>query len=143
MTRTSLGVRTGIGTISAAALEIIPGAKSGFFLRQVDITLVAATASVYALGRPAAIGITPTTPVLVPIEGGAGITLSASTALAWATPPTVPTSFYRRASALAAIGTMITWTFAALWIPVGQSIVLWNLAANSVADVNIQIDENQ
>lgn len=142
MIRSSKNIRTTGAGSGAAALEIIAGPKRGFWLRQLDLTLVTAAASVYALGRPAALGITPTTPALFPLEGsGDPSTLSATTALAWATPPTIPTVFYRQNSYPAAIGAASSWIFAGLWIPPAFSVVLWNGAANSLADVNITIDE--
>lgn len=142
MTRASISRRTSGAGAGAAALEIITGAAKGFWLRQVDFTLVAATASVYALGRPAAKGITPTTPVLFPPNAsGDPTTITAASVLAWGTGPTVPTVFYRQNSLAAAIGQQTIWANLDIWIPVASTIVLWNVAANSVADVNIIIDE--
>lgn len=142
MIRSSINRRTTGAGSGAAALEIIAGPKRGFWLRQLDLTLVTAAASVYALGRPGVLGVTPTTPVLFPLEGsGDPTTLSAATALAWATPPTIPTIFYRQNSYAAAIGAGSSWIFAGLWVPPAASVVLWNGAANAVADVNITIDE--
>lgn len=142
MTRTSQAVRTSGAGAGAAALEIIAGATKGFWLRELTLSLVAATTSVYACGRPAVKGVTPTTPVvMIPEMSPNPSELQVSTALAWATPPTVPTYFHRRSSHPAAVGDKVTFTFAALFVPAGQTYVLWNIAANSVADVNIVIDE--
>lgn len=140
MIRTSQSRRTASGTAAAAALEIIAG-LTGFWLRRVEVSLVAATASVYGFGRPAAKGITPTAPVAFPLEGVGPTTVSASTAVAWGTGPTVPTSFYRQNSMTGAIGQTLVWVFDGVWIPIGASIVLWNTGTNSIADVNITIDE--
>lgn len=144
MTRGSIARRTSAGTVDAAALELIAGAR-GCFLMSMQVVLAAATASTYALGRPAAKGITPTTPVTTLIEGTTlenGTALTSATALAWGTGPTVPTAFYRRVGFPATITSSIVWTFEkGLFIPGGASIVLWNLASNGVVDVNITVDE--
>jgi len=122
-------------------MEIIAGSR-GFVLRQIDISLAAATASIYQLGRPAAKGITPTSPVLImPEASGDPSTLLTGTALAWATPPTVPTYFYRSAQMAAVVGQSISWTGLNIIVGAGMSIVLWNGAANSAAQVNVIIDE--
>src|SRR5438874_7032510 len=98
MTRGSQSRRTTSGTIGTAALEIIAGPRNGFWLRSLELTLVAATASVFAIGRPGAKGVTPTAPVAILPEAGAADlgAITAATALAFGTGPTVPTSFYRR-----------------------------------------------
>lgn len=141
-TRTSHTRRTITATSAAAALEIIAGAAKGFWLRRLELTLVTAAASVYSIGRPAAAGITPTTPVLFPMEMSSAATqFSTSTAVAWGTGPTIPTVFYRQTSLPAAIGAGAVWVFDNLWIPLSTTIVLWNGASNAVADVNLWIDE--
>lgn len=142
MIRLSQSVRTSGAGAGAAALELIASTSRGFWLRELHISLVAATTSVYACGRPAAKGVTPTAPVILNAEASGDPTTGAvASALAWATPPTVPVYFYRRVSMPANIGDKTTWTFAQLWVPASASFVLWNIAANSVADVNIVIDE--
>lgn len=155
MTRGSTSRRTTSGTIGTAALEIIAGPAKGFWLRWFEYTLVAATASVFAIGRPGSKGVTPTAPVaILPEAGGADLgAITATTALAWGTGPTVPTIFYRRSSLPATIGAEMVWPFGptlpsrggftggGLWVPAGLSIVLWNIAANSLVDVSIVLDE--
>lgn len=142
MIRASISrLTTGVGS-GAAALEIIAGATKGFWLRQIDITLAAATASVYQIGRPTAKGITPTTPVLLmPEESADPTTCQVATALAWATPPTIPAQFYQSVALPAAIGAQAVFNFDRLWVPPLASIVLWNGAANGAIYVNITLDE--
>lgn len=139
MTRASISRLTTDGTTGAAALELISGGK-GFFLRELVLTLVAATASVYGCGRPAAAGITPTGPVRFLKEGSPVEFVSASSAVAWGTGPTVPAQFMRRNSLPATIGSDLKWTFQELYVPAGSTFVLWNGAANSVAHVNLVVD---
>lgn len=136
--RYTLGVRTSSGTAAAAAWEIYTAATPGRVrLLELGFFLAAATASTYGLGRPAAIGDTPTTPVtLLPEDPNdviaAGVVASA---LAWGTGPTVPTAYLRRISLPATVGTGVIWTWPeGLVIPVSSSIVLWNIGTNSVVD---------
>lgn len=144
MTRASAARLTASGSSGAAALEIIAGATKGLWLRRIEVTLAAATASIFGVGRPAAKGITPTAPVLMlPDFSADPTTLQGSTAVAWGTGPTVPANFYRQVSLAAAIGAQAIFTFDnGLWLSPGTSFVLWNGAANAVAYVNVIADEN-
>ena len=134
----TLAVRTVDGTDAAAAWEIRTGATPGRArLMEIGFFLVAATASVVGLGRPAAIGITPTTPVdFLPVDPNDVLASAViQSSLAWGTGPTVPVSFIRRIGLPATIGTGVIWTFGdGIVIPVSSSIVLWNLATNSLLD---------
>jgi hypothetical protein len=134
----TLGVRTLTGTTGAAGWEIRTGATPGRAkIMEIGFFLGAATASTIGLGRPAAIGITPTSPVDFLPEDPNDVLASGvvQSALAWATPPTIPTAFVRRISLPATVGVGVIWTFpTGLVIPVSSGIVLWNLAENSVLD---------
>lgn len=142
--RVSLGVRTSDGTDAKPAFELLTGSTPGRVrLMEMGVFLAAATASTIGLGRPAAIGITPTSPVnLLPEDPDDVITAGiVRTAVAWGTGPTVPTAFLRRISLPATVGTGIIWTFPnGLVIPVSSSVILWNLATNSVLDVYVVVD---
>ena len=131
-------VRTSDGSNAAAAWEIRAGATPGRVrLMEIGFFLVAATASIIGLGRPAAIGITPTTPKnFVPYDSNDVIASGViQSSLAWGTGPTVPADFLRRIALPATIGTGVIWTFGdGIVIPVSKSLILWNLAANSVLD---------
>jgi len=145
--RVSLARRTSDGTIATAALEIIAPLtlqNEGPRIREINITLATAVASVFGLGRPAAKGITPTTPVKFLMENaGDQNEPQSTTAIAWGTGPTVPAQFFRRVGFPATIGTYIKWTFdKGLLIPAGGTIVLWNITANGLVDVDVTMDEN-
>ena len=58
-----LAARTSSGTSAAAAWEIRTSANVRARIMELGVFLAAATASTYGLGRPAAIGVTPTSPV--------------------------------------------------------------------------------
>jgi hypothetical protein len=147
----SLANRTSAVATAAASLEVIAASAMGCRVLEIGLTLNAATASVLSIGRPAAIGVTPTAPVTVLGEdagnAAAGVT---QTALAWGTAPTVPPNFFRRVSLPATIGAGIIWTFPrGIIIPKSGStagtnnLVLWNPSAgsNSVTDVWVVVDE--
>jgi hypothetical protein len=140
----SLGARTSIVGSGTAGWEARSAATDLPRVMELGVFLAAATASTIGLGRPAAIGITPTTPVTVLAEDPNDPAGTVLVALAWATPPTIPGAFFRRISLPATIGTGIFWTFPrGLKIPVSglSSIILWNLAANGVQDVHVVVDE--
>jgi hypothetical protein len=138
----SLGVRTTDATIAHDCLEIFTSATDRAAILEIGISIVAATASTFGLGRPAAMGITPTAPVTLLPEDSGSPAGTVQTALAWGTQPTVPTAFLRRVSLPATIGAGIIWTFPrGLIIPVSFSIVIWNITAVSLADIWIVVDE--
>lgn len=134
-----LAVRTtGVGS-GAAAWEIRTAATPGLWkLIELQIYLAAATASVFGVGQPAAIGVTPTTPVDFLTEHPNDVLAAAvvQSALAWGTGPTAPTAFDERISIAGVIGNGAILTFPqGIVIPVSSSLVLWNLQANSAVDV--------
>ena len=137
--RLSLAVRTTQGTITKPCWEILTGSTPGRVkVFEIGITMAAATASTFGLGRPQAVGITPTSPVNFQVEDpndvlAAGVVRSA---LAWGTDPTVPLAYFRRVSLPATIGTGVIWTFPqGLVIPVSSSIIVWNISTVGVADM--------
>jgi hypothetical protein len=106
------------------------------------IFLAAATASTFGIGRPQAIGVTPTSPVAFEAEDSADGTPGTQVATAWGTGPTVPLKFFRRIALPATIGTGVIWTFPkGLVIPLSGSVVVWNITATGVVDAYAVIDE--
>ena len=140
----SIAQRTTVTTIAAAAWEVRSASTNKPKIMEIGISLGAATASIYGIGRPAAIGITPTTPLTALDEAdGGGPTGLTTCAVAWGTGPTVPANFFRRCSLPATIGAGIIMTFPrGLALPVSGSIVVWNITANSaVTDLWAVCDE--
>lgn len=147
----SIGLRTTQTLTASPLLEIIAGGKD-LCLYEIELNLVAATASELGLGRPAAIGVGPTSPVqAVPLNGGRTI-VTGKMAVAWTTTaPTSPTTFFKRSALPGNIGASVVWNFEesvddgkggdGLIIPAGTSVVLWSLSAVSVLNVNITIEE--
>jgi hypothetical protein len=138
----SLANRTSATASAAAAKEVRTAAADRAAVLELGLTINAATASVFGLGRPAAIGVTPTSPVTVLAEDSGSPAGTVTTALAWATGPTVPANFFRRVSLPGTVGAGMIWTFPrGLIIAISASLVLWNLIITSVADVWVVVDE--
>ncbi len=138
----SMADRSALLTTANASFEVRTTASIRANVLENGITINAATASVYGLGRPAAIGVTPTSPKTGLAEDQGGPTGSASTAVAWGTGPTVPANFFRRVSLPATIGAGIIWTFPrGIVVSVSNSLVDWNLTAVSAADMWFVWDE--
>jgi hypothetical protein len=139
----SLSNRTTNVTVANPCLEIIAGAAVRPKVLEIGIFMAAATASTFGIGRPAATGITPTTPVTMIAEDEADPAGEVTTALAWGTEPTVPTAFFRRIALAGAVGTGIIFTFPkGLYIPAGESIVVWNISdPTGVSDIYVVIED--
>lgn len=94
------------------------------------------TSDVFGIGRPAAIGITPTTPVTWLAEDSGASVGTVQGALAWATGPTVPANFFRR---IRVFGTMIV-QFAfprGLAVNVSSSVVVWTITLGTTTTVDL------
>lgn len=137
----SITRRTVDGTIAAPALEVISNGAQ-VRIKEITITLAAATVSEFGIGIAAAKGITPTTPKTLIAEDGSAGTSKLSTAVAWATAPTVPAGYFRRTQLAAAVGSTVTYTFPdGLILASGNSLVVWNITATGVADITIVSQE--
>ncbi len=144
MARFELGVNSVAAAAAAAYLEIRSPTKPvsvlelGFFTQ-------AATASSVGIGRPAAIGVTPTSPQTVLSTVSTSLTGTVQTASAWGTAPTVPANHFRRLTFPASIGAgaILQWPVGDLVIPTGGSLVLWNFggAAGSILSCYVAVEE--
>lgn len=138
-----LSQRTSATAAGAASWEIRSAATNAPIVFEMGLTQVTAVAGTYGIGRPAAIGITPTTPVNFLAESHQNAPTALTTAcLAWGTGPTVPTQFARRFMCAATIGVGYLCTFPRGYqIPVSSSIVNWTIATAPVCDVYAVIEE--
>jgi hypothetical protein len=138
-----IGTRTVTVTSGAAAAEFRSGSGQRCYVREIGISLGAATASIVGIGKPAAIGVTPTSPITALASDPADSAATAQIATAWGTAPTAPANFWRRFGMPANIGAGIVWTWwnRPLVIAVSSSIVVWNLATNGVMDVYVVFEE--
>ncbi len=139
----SLSQRTTATAAASASWEIRSTAANKPKVMEVGLSQNAATAGVYGLGRPAAIGVTPTSPqTFLDEQDGNAPSANTTCAVAWTTGPTVPANFFRRVSCPATIGAGIIWTFPrGLGIPINGSIVIWIIATAPVCDAWAVVDE--
>ncbi len=132
------------GTAAAsAAIELRASASDRLEVREIGLTLNAATATTLGLGRPGAIGVTPTSPLTLVAQDTAASAATAQTALAWGTGPTIPGTFLRRAAFPATIGAGIIWSFGPgeLVIPASGSLIVWNIVLGSALNCWFVVDE--
>lgn len=134
--------RTSNVTTAAAAHETRTASTDRARLLEIGMSCVTAAATVLAIGRPAAIGITPTSPVTWIAEDPGEPVGTAQTAVAWATPPTVPVQFFRGWSFSATIGQGVIFTFPrGLVIAISFSVVLWNILGGATQEAYVCGDE--
>lgn len=139
----SLAQRTTATAAASASWELRTTSGNKPRLMELGVSQVTAVAGVYGIGRPAAIGITPTTPqTFLDESDGGGPVGNSTAALAWGTGPTVPANFFRRFACPATIGAGAILTFPrGLGIPISASIVIWIIATAPVCDVWGVVDE--
>ena len=142
MAQYAIARRTTNTTNGASAFTLITTSTDRAALLEFGVFMGAATASTYSLGRPAANGVTPTSPVTLLAEDPAQPAATVTSALAWGTSPTNPTNDLRRWASPATIGTGVIWTFPrGLMIAISANLTLQNLATNGVVDAYAVIDE--
>lgn len=138
----SIGQRTSNVTSGQPAQTILTAASRSVALLEYGIFMAAATASVFALGRPAANGVTPGTQALFQAEDPNAQASVTNGVLTWTTAPTSPTVAMRRWASPATVGTGVIWTFPrGLRIGTSSNLVAQNLATNGVTDQHAVIDE--
>lgn len=138
----SIARRTTNTTSGQSAHALITTSSDRAALLEAGVFMGAATASTYSIGRPAANGSTPTSPVALQAEDPANPAATVTSALAWSTSPTSPTYDLRRIGLPATVGTGVIWTFPrGIWIAISSNFVLQNLATNGVVDSYFVIDE--
>lgn len=129
----------GVATNGEAAWELINGTKPCRILEMSFQSLAAATSSRWGIGKPAAAGITPTTPLAVLSQDQARADGTITTAVAWATKPTIPANFLEIVQLAAAISKQII-TFEDLWLPPNGTLVAWNLTANQASAISVRLE---
>lgn len=130
-------------TITQACLEIIAAAANQPRILEIGFTLNAATGVAVGFGKSAAVGVTPAGGGVVATEDGGNTSAGLSTtALSWATSPTVPAPHNRRCSLPATIGAGFIWTFPrGFALLKATSAVFWNITTNVAADAWVVLDE--
>jgi hypothetical protein len=139
-----LSVVGGSGSSGAAQCEFRAGADPAY-IREIGVFLNAATASTIGIGRPANNGSVAGGTVVLGQGGNQDDANPAGGIVAsgWTTAPTAPAQFFRRIGLPAAIGNgmVFTWGERGLRVKQNTSLVIWNLAANSVASIYIVWEE--
>lgn len=94
----SLGQQAASIPASGSAIwEIRSSSTAKPKLYQISLTsLFQTSGDTFGIGRPAAIGVTPTSPVTWLADNPASPASTVQSALAWGTGPTVPANFFRR-----------------------------------------------
>lgn len=139
-----MAVRTTNVTSANAAVELIGSTVIRAKLIEIGFTQVTGVTTQLGLGRPAAAGVTPTSPVTLVGEDNNDVPTT-KTALAWGTSPTAPSPYMRRWTGAATIGVGAIWTF-----PRGividksgatNSLVLFNIVGGATLDVYFVVEE--
>ncbi len=138
----SLAQRTTVGSTSTAAFTLVTTSTDRAALLEWGVFMAAASTSIYALGRPAAVGTTATSPVAALAEDSASPVASSVGVLTWGTSPTNATNELRRWASPATIGTGVIWTFPrGLIVPINANLCLQNRNVTGVVDTYFVIDE--
>ncbi len=139
-----LAVVGGSGASGAAQCEFRAGADPAY-IREIGVFLNAATASTIGIGRPANSGSVAGGTVVLGQAGNQddAAAVCGIVASGWTTAPTAPAQFFRRIGLPAAIGNgmVFTWGERGLRVKQNTSLVIWNLAASSVASIYIVWEE--
>lgn len=137
-------------TTAVAAMELRTASTDRVYVKEMGF-FVAGVAGAYnfAIGRPAAIGVTPTANTAIvplPLDTGTPAT-TVTMAIAWGTAPTTPTNsvYLRRINLPATLGAGVIWTFQdPIIVPVSSSLVCFVLSTptgSSFLDYYIVFDE--
>lgn len=147
------GSLAGSKASTAAAGPIVQfraaGAARDVRVFEIGIFAATAVAGEVGVGRPAALAVTPATPIGPLASGqsydnvvGAGAALVDTT---WATAPTAPAIPWRRYPIPASIGAGIIWQWPSpggLVVPAGGALVLWQYSVLAVTyDFHFEFDE--
>lgn len=114
----------------AAYCDLRAGTSQRLYLREIGLTLNAATASSIGLGRPATAGTVSTSTTGIAVDPSDG-TVTTVMGTAWSVAPTAPTTFFRRFVAPATAASGVTWYFnrGDLVVASSATLILWNFGA--------------
>lgn len=133
----SLGQRATGFTSGAALWELRTTTTDRARLHIVSLSASIATSGPrLAIGRPAAIGVTPTSPQTWLAQDPDDPAGTVQGALAWGTGPTAPANFFRQH--LMFNQYILFWTFPVpLVIGISSSIVVWNITGGTSTNVDM------
>lgn len=132
-------------TTGEANTEIIGPSIQGkvSLVTKIHLTLTTAVATTLLIGRPAAKGVTPTSPVpLWSLRGPSGDGSVATWALAWGTSPTSPTVVFDRVTFPATVGTTRELIYTGgIALKDGGTLVIFNVGTTGVLDIAVEVTE--
>lgn len=144
MARYSTGINTTATSTGTGRVQIRAGSSDRVLIREIMLTIGAATASTFGLYRSATLGTASTSVVAVPQDGADGAA-GAVIETAWSAAPTISTNVpLRRLTVPATIGAGFIWQFydQPLIIPLSGGVILWALSATAaVQDIYVVHDE--
>src|SRR5687767_4306614 len=112
-----IGLRTSVVTTGAAGYELRAGTRR-VQVHEIGITLQAATASTFGIGRPQNTPVGGTNNIAPPGDAADAAFGGSNILAGWSTAPTAPATFFRRHGFPATIGSGIIFTFRQLILPV-------------------------
>jgi hypothetical protein len=115
-------------------------------VRETGLFSQAATAVRFAIGRPAAVGVTPSTQSTAQPQDPADAAGTGISVISWGTAPTVPATFLRQADFNNVVGSGMIWTWPSdgeLIVPTSGtiSIVYWFITAGPTCDFYFVLSE--
>lgn len=126
-----------IGASGTALWEIRTDASNRAWVTELQLSgSFPTTTDRFGIGRPAAIGITPTTPVTWLSDDDAAPAGSIQSALAWGTGPTAPANFFRRTTVFGNFVIIASFP-RGLVIAVSSSLVVWTITLGTSAVVDL------
>jgi hypothetical protein len=137
----TLGVVTPAPAANGFFFDLAAAATDRLNIREIGVSLNAATASTLALFRSTAIG-TRTTPTTGLAEDPADPAGTGTIATAWSVNPTMAAAALRRLALPATAGAGIVWTWPygkGLVVPVSASIVLQNVGAAAASALSVYV----
>jgi len=126
-----------IGASGTALWELRTSSTNRVALSEIGFSgNFATSADTFGFGRPAAIGVTPTSPVTWLAEDAGAPAGTLQGALAWGTSPTAPAQFFRLARVFGAF--VVQWAFPrGLLVGVSNSVVLWTVTLGATTTVDL------
>lgn len=123
---------------NAAYCDLRAGSGQRIYIREIGITLNAATASSIGLGRPASAGTTSSSTTGVALDPADSST-STVMGTAWSAAPTAPSTYMRRFVAPATAGSGVTWYFdrGGLVVAASSTIVLFNFGGGAGSALSV------
>jgi hypothetical protein len=113
-------------------------------VREIGLFATTAVSGTIGIGRPAAVGVTPTMTPLGQATDQADPAATCALVTTFGTAPTAPSVFMRRITLPAVIGAGVVWTWEpqALNVPASGNLVIWQISTAAVTyDLYVKWEE--